>query len=390
MIFRYLIRETAGQFILVFVVINVMVFVSQLMRLSDALVAIGITPENVILPVLFVLLPATSITIPTTLLFATMLALSRLNLRGEVAALLASGYSLSRVFRAVFTLSLLFYLLTLVCALWLEPWGRREFTSFFYHKTRIAIDRTIKSGLQEGIFFSGFPGFVFSAVKISDDRQNYRDVIFAPRSRQRGNFFLVAKRGRIEGSVAQGELRLVFEDGVVYTGDKKEKQVLKFDLWEIDLLRILQEQIMGKKISYDYRSYYPMQLAQQIQKLEGGDNANLLLAMELLLHRRLGRPFLVLVFALLGMFFGVYQLRRGRNLPFFHAVVAVVFCFSVVGSLDWLAKQQLLSAPLAVWIPNIFLGIIATFLTWYKSSMPLGEPLLHSVLARHVLIKKLD
>lgn len=389
MVSRYLIRGITSQFILVFVIINLMVFVSQLMRLSEALVAIGITPENVILPVLFVLLPATSITIPTALLFATMLALSRLNLRGELVALLASGYSLFRIFRVVFIFSLLFYLLTLVCTFWLEPWGRREFVVFFYHKTRLAMASTIKSGLREGVFFSGFPGFVFNATKISADRQRYQDVIFAPRSRQRDSFFLIAKKGWIEGSVAQGDLYLVFEDGAVYANNMRDKQVLKFDLWKIDILKIFQELVVGKKIGFDYRTYYPTQLVQQMKKLEDSGDVSLLPAMRLLLHRRLGRPFLTLVFAILGMFLGVYQLRCGRNLSFLYAVVAVIVCFSVVGSLDWLAKQQLLSAPLAVWIPNIFIGLIATFLIWRKSTIPLGEPLLKSVLARRVLIKKL-
>ena len=99
MLGRYIAKEIFSQFATTFVVINTIVFISQLLRLSEMLFRLGLTLENIILPVLFEVVSTAPVTVPTSLLFATMLALERLNRSGELTALLAAGYSLLRVLR---------------------------------------------------------------------------------------------------------------------------------------------------------------------------------------------------------------------------------------------------------------------------------------------------
>ena len=194
MLGRYIAKEILTKFATAFVVVNTVVFISQLLRLSEMLFRLGLSLENILLPVLFEVVSTAPVTIPTTLLFATMLALERLNRSGELTALLAAGYSLLRVLRTVLAVAGLFYLLTLVAALYLDPWGRQELLDFSRRKAYAQV-ANIRQHLRAGVFLRDIPGYVLHVQRVSAGGERYHNVMLAPREEPHHDFVITRPHG---------------------------------------------------------------------------------------------------------------------------------------------------------------------------------------------------
>ena len=225
--------------------------------------------------------------------------MSGLTAAGELTALLAAGYSLLRVLRTVLAVAGLFYLLTLVAALYLDPWGRRELLGFAQRKAYEKV-ANIRRHLQAGVFLRDIPGYVLHVQRVSAEGERYHNVMLAPRAESHNDFVITARTAQLEGAVETGDLDLVFEHGVIHTDDT----VLQFDRWHLDLVRIVHQHLLGRKIGFDARRLYPLALWQHLQ--ESRTHGELpSVHTQLLLQRRLGRPLLVLAFAVLGMLLGI-------------------------------------------------------------------------------------
>ena len=370
MLARYIAKEILTQFATVFVVVNTVVFISQLLRLSEMLFRLGLSLENILLPVLFEVVSTAPVTIPTTVLFATMLTFERLNRSGELIALLATGYSLFKISRVVLAIAGLFYALTLIATLYLDPWGRQELVSFSQRKAYEKV-ANIRQQLRAGVFGRDIPGYVLHVQRVSAGGERYHNVMLAPREEPRNDFVITARTAQLKGSVEKGDLRLVFERGVIHTEDT----VLQFNRWHLDLVRIVHQHLLGRKVGFDARRLYPLALWQHLQESAASGNPPAVRT-QLLWQRRLGQPLLVLSFALLGMLLGIRHLRRKRNLSLLYTVLTVFACFSLGSACEFAAHRGLLAPALAIWLPQLLLVGSALLLAARKNNRPLGEPLL--------------
>jgi lipopolysaccharide export system permease protein len=128
----YIVKEVVPQFFSALVILSTILVVSQLVRLSEALVAFGVSLENILLPFLYIIVPFLSFNIPISYLAAVMLAFSRFSNDGEYAAMLASGFSLKRAAKPVFIIAIILYVIACFCAVYGEAWGRKELVSFYF------------------------------------------------------------------------------------------------------------------------------------------------------------------------------------------------------------------------------------------------------------------
>ena len=195
----------------------------------------------------------------------------------------------------------------------------------------------------------------------------YHNVMLAPREKAHNDFVITARTAQLEGAVETGDLHLVFEQGVIHSDDT----VLQFEHWYLDLVRIVHQHLLGRKVGFDARRLYPLALRQHLH--EHGEPPSI--HTQLLWQRRLGRPLLVLAFAVLGMLLGIRHLRRGRNLALLYTVLTVFACFSLGSACEFIAHRGLLSPALAIWLPHVLLVVGALLLARRKNNRPLGETL---------------
>jgi lipopolysaccharide export system permease protein len=377
-VFRYLLKEVVPQFFSTFIVFCSVIMVSQLVRLSEIFIAFGLTVENILLPFLYIILPFLTIIIPLSLVFSVMMAFSRLSADGEYAALLATGYSLRRASVPVIVVAFALYLVGTTSAMYLEAWGRREFVKFQYRKTQSELDSLIKFKMHEGVFLSDFIGYIIYAEKISKDRSQLTNVLVAPGAGARdSDFFMLAPRAEITGSVEKGEMRMVFHDGNTFSANPllKTSTLAKFGTADIDLLRVFQQQIFGDDFAKDdYRSYPPTELIAFVKNLRKTNARDpLYWKASYLLYSRVSNPFSVFAFALFGMVLGIQDARRGKGSAFIFTIIAVMLSYVLTMAFKWFGENGHISAISASWVPQLLLFAAAAFLVYQRNRLPPGE-----------------
>lgn len=369
------------QFVISLCVLSSVIVVSQLVRLSDVLVAFGLSFENILLPFLFIMLPFLGFTIPIAFMFAVLLAFSRLSSDGEFTAMLASGYSLRRALMPVMILGAGLYLVAVYSSIYFEPWGRRETVAFYHRKTQTQLDNIIKFKLKSGVFLNDFLGYVLYAERISADRSEFENVMLAPGLNQESQkFTLLAPEGYIHGSVESGNLRMSFKNGMIMSKQTgaDDMSLVKFKQAEIDLLRIFQEQILGPDSGGDdYRSFGPLDLWSFIQEEKTknitGEASGDLLKAEFLFFQRLALPFSCITFALFAVVLGIGDERRGKGVGYTGAIFTIIVGYVLLMFFKFLAEKGTLSPAFAAFAPNILLLVSGIFLVYQKNRLPPSE-----------------
>lgn len=382
-LFLYFFKEIIPQFFTSLCVLSAVIVVSQLIRLAEVLVTFGITLENVLLPFLFIMVPFLAFTIPIAFMFAVLLSFGRLSADGEYAAMLASGYSLKKASFPVLIIAGFLYLVAVCCALYFEPWGRRETVDFYHRKTQTELDNMLRVQMKGGVFLDNFLGYVLYAEQISPDRSRFDNVLLAPGARMGDqNFSLLAPSASITGSVESGDLKMAFDYGVIYSASDKSNNVsvVKFKRAELDLLRIFKEQIFGADSTKDdYRSFGPRELWNYIDEIKDSKQPGMrdtYWKARFLFHQRFGMPFAVMAFALYGMVLGINDDRRGRSFGYVGAILTIIVGYVIMMSCKWMAEKGEMSAPLAAWLPNIVLGLFGIFLVYQRNRLPPSENVL--------------
>ncbi|MBP9707070.1 MAG: LptF/LptG family permease [Oligoflexales bacterium] len=378
---RQFIKEILLQFFSFLLMMNMVLVVSQVARLAEIIVTFGLSLENVFLPLLFMIMPMLSYTMPIALFFAVIATMTRMCLDGEFPALLAAGFSLGRLVVRLFPLAIGLYFVGVLSATYFEAWGRRELVQFIFQKSQTELDNVIKNKLQPGVFYDDFLGYVIYAETISKDRRDLGHVILAPRgSEGGGSFSLFAPSGYIEGSVEERNLKLILEDAyAVSTRPGSEaSSTLEFNRSEIDLLKVFPQRFYSEEEARDdFRSYKPMQLHEFLVKARNKkikiDPKDYLRALYLY-HQRIAGPFLIIVFCFLGLVLGITDVRKGKSSAYYLAIVALIGVYVISMSSKWLVEEGKVPVLAGVWMPNLLLSVFVFILVMQKNRLPITEP----------------
>lgn len=375
----YLLREIIPQFVMWLLILSGVLVISQIVRLADSILALGVSLENVTLPLLFVVLPFMNITIPMAYLFAVLVGIGRLSVDGELTALLSAGYSLARTAIPVVGLGAVLYAVAAWCALVTEPWGRRELKRFYYEKAQSQLDHMIRFQLQGGVFLEDFLGFVLYAERVNSQRSTLENVLLAPaeRSATGGNYTVMAPAGAFSGSVESGRLTLDLNFGTALSHNPEtgETTVLKFRRAEIDLLKMFQDQIFGGELVVDdYRNLPPSKLLDHIAQLRSQpESADELLRAETLFHQRAGLPGAIFAFALFGLVLGISDPRQGKSKVFYAGVACIMATYVLGMAFRWLGDNRFLAPMSAAWLPSFLLCCVGLYWLYQRNRLPPSE-----------------
>jgi lipopolysaccharide export LptBFGC system permease protein LptF len=265
-----------------------------------------------------------------------------------------------------------------------EPWGRRELVQFYHRKAQTELDNMVRYRLQPGVFVDNFLGYVIYAEEVSKDKSQLKNIMMAPGASQMGkqDFNLLAPSGKILGSVEQGNLKMIFEDGVVFTHKpgKSEETVLKFDHAQMDLVRIFQDQIFGPdEAKDDYRSYPPDKLWSFIQDIKQKDtdkDRETYHKAHYLFHQRIANSFAVLVFALFALVFSIQDQRGSKGGAWAQVILTIVVSYVLVMGFKWIAENMGVHGAVAAWTPNLLLLGAGIFALNQKNKLPPSEAIL--------------
>ena len=348
---RYLIRAIITPFVISLLVFTFILEVPLLVDLAEKLLAKGV-PAATVTRLMGTLIPqALAITIPMALLVGLLIGIGRLSGDREWVALQSCGVSVYRVARPVLLLAVLAWAATSWVIIWAVPDANQAFREITY---RIVAQR-VEGEIKPRVFFEDFPNHVLYVRDLAGDGAGWKDVFLADTTHPENPVVFLAESGRMVLDREQRTVELVLEHGTQHTSRAEAPQEYTVVRFEHLILKLDPESVFPRAGPQrgDRESTIP-ELQARIQELTrlGLSPHNPIME----IHKKFSIPVACLVFALLGVAFGLTTRRDGKLASFVMGIGVIFVYYIFMFTSQSAAKGGLVPASLAMWIPNIVLG----------------------------------
>lgn len=360
---RYITRELVLPFFLGLVVFTFLLMIQPLADYSEQLIAKGVS-WGIVARVLLTLIPqALAITIPIALLIGLLIGLGRLSADRETVAMQACGISTYRLLRPVMLIAVVCWAVTSYIMIEAVPTANQTFREIVFG----VISARAENEIKPRIFFEDFPNRVLY-VGDAPAGGGWRECFLADTARPDQPTVFTAEACRLVIDRDKRTVDLVFQRGSRHgatLSDPAKYEVARFA-----------ELILGLDPNTVFRATDILKGDNEMTIPELRTRAAELEAQGLsthgpwmAYHRKFALPFACLVLAVIGLALGV-QHGRGGKLAAFVPGIGVVFVYYVIQYLgQQMAKGQVIPPWLAVWAPNIVLGLAgAALLAWRARS----------------------
>jgi LPS export ABC transporter permease LptF/LPS export ABC transporter permease LptG len=351
---RYVIRQILLPFLLALAVFTFVFVIPWLIEYAETFIAKGVA-VSVVVQVMLTLIPqALALTIPMALLVGLLVGFNRLSTDREFVAMQACGIGLLRLLRPVGLVAGLAWAATSYVLIVAVPQSNQAFREIAYSVTAARAEGEVRPR----VFFDEFPNLVLYVREIPDGG-GWRGVFMADNRPGQTPAVYVAERGQVHLDRETRTVEMVLQTGSRHTADAAGAyEVFRFD-------RLV--------LSVDPESVFPRRGPSK------GDNEMTMAELrariaehrkdgipthpeEMALHRRFSIPVACLVFGILGIALGATN-RRDGTLGSFVLGLGVIFAYYIPLYLGpAMAKGGLVAPWLAVWMPNLVLGVIGAWL----------------------------
>ena len=358
---RYIIRELILPFLMGLVVFTFLLMIQPLADYSEQLISKGVS-WNIVAKVLVTLVPqALAITIPIALLIGLLIGFGRLSADRESVALLACGISIYRLMRPVMVVAVASWAVTSWVMLDAVPRANQAFREIVYG----VISARAENEIKPRIFFEDFPNRI---LYIGDALTGggWRQVFLADTMKPEEPTVFTAASGQLVINREKRTVDLLLQNGSRHTAnlrDPSKYEVARFSELILgldpDTVFNVAEIMKGEnEMTIPELRARAAELERQHERSHGP-----LIA----LHRKFSIPFACIVFGVIGLALGL-QHGRGGKLAAFVPGITVVFVYYVFLYLGTqMTKGQLVPAWLAVWAPNIVLGLAGLALLLWRA-----------------------
>ncbi|MBK5296404.1 MAG: LptF/LptG family permease, partial [Vicinamibacteria bacterium] len=360
---RYITRELILPFLLGLVVFTFLLMIQPLGDYSEQLIAKGVS-WGIVVRVLGTLVPqALAVTIPIALLIGLLIGLGRLSADREVVAMQACGISIYRLLRPVLALAVLTWAATSYIMIEAVPTANQTFREIVFG----IISARAENEIKPRVFFEDFPNRVLYVGDVPAGG-GWRECFLADTSKPDQPTVFTAETCRLAIDRDKRTVDMVLTKGSRHAAtlsDPAKYEVARFAelilgldpntvFRATDILKGDNEMTIAE---LDVRAH---QLRTQGLSVHGPIMA---------LHRKFALPMACVVLSVIGLGLGV-QHGRGGKLAAFVPGITVVFVYYVIDyGARQMAKGQLIPPWLAVWSPNIVLGVVgAALLVWRAQS----------------------
>jgi lipopolysaccharide export system permease protein len=356
-IHKYIFSEIWPAFLASLAVFIFIVLAARMLQLLEWIITYGASPLDVGIIVLSLLPGAVLFALPATILMAVLVAYLRLSGDNEIVALKTSGFSFYQMVPPALFVSCIALFAALLISLGAAPWGTRTFKQFLFDLAYSKAD----IGIKERVFSEPFQGITFYINSFSPKDRQMEDIFLVDRRDPAMTNTITAKSGRILIHPKSRVVTVHFEDGSIFTTDKKleSARTVKFSTYKLtidasDLMASASSRVKGRK---------EMGIREILQRLkrtpEAGTNNNEV-AVELM--ERFSIPIAVFLMGLIGVPLGA-QIKSGGRLVgvVVSLLIFLVYYLSLVGMRN-IGETGKLSPFVAPWIPVLFLAAIGVFL----------------------------
>ena len=360
---RYILREVLAPFLLALLVLTFLLMIPTIMGVAEMLIARGVDSLT-ILRLMGTLIPsALGITIPMALLLGVLMGLGRLSSDREAVALQACGVSLYRMLYPLALLSVAAGLSTLYILAVALPDANQAFREIVFRTVASRAEGDVKPRVFDDEYF---PNVVLYVREVSSTGGGWSDVFLADTRESSQPVVFVAQEGRVVLDSEERRVEVVLRNGTRHQVNPAEPDTYQIQTFDESLLRLDPESVFPTGgPARGYREMTIPELQEQTTQLEAMGLPAHSPIVEL--HRKFSIPVACLVFALIGLGLGVTSRKDGKLASFVLGIGVIFTYYVLMYGAEATTKASVISPHLAMWVPNIVLGLFGLALVVWRS-----------------------
>lgn len=360
---RYILREIIPPFFLGLVIFTFLLMIPPIMEVVEELIAKGVDALTVIQIVGTLVPQGLGITIPMALLLGVLMGLGRMSSDRETVALQACGVSLLRMFRPLLLLALLAAAATCYVMVVALPDANQRFREITFR----TVANRAEGEVKPRVFYEDFPNVVLYVREVSQTGAGWRDVFLADLRDSGQPDVYVASQGQVVLDPEQRTVDVVLRSGTGHVMRTDEPGTYEVHAFDEIVIGLDPESVFPR--SGPQRGYPELTIA-QLQEEAARLTAEGIPAhrpiMEI--HRKFSIPVACFVFVLIGIGLGVTSRKDGRLASFALGLMVIFTYYVVMYGAEAMAKGALVSPHLAMWLPNLLLGLAGVLLFAWRSA----------------------
>ena len=371
---RYIIKENLNPFfvsLLIFTSIFVLdVIVSKLSIMLEKQVPVIMVLKFLYYSLCWIF----ALTVPMSILIASIMSFGRLSTDNEVIAIKSCGINIFTLMRPFFLLVFLLSMFMIYFNSYVMPENNQKIKKLLFEIVRRKPINNISSGVfNKDEDYANY--VIYAEGKKNDDllgiviyNYNAKDV----------NRIITATHGNIILSGSGNLFISILYDGEIH--EKSKKNVNEYRYTKFKRLIFTSEEMKNMSFSDDNQELTDREmtikdLKNKINEIDkqianvNKNNHSYLFELESLkrkffveYHKKYALAFACIIFALVGVPFGLMTKNSGIGTAFLVASIIFIFYYAILIYGEILADKNIVSPFIAMWISNFVLGIISLFL----------------------------
>jgi lipopolysaccharide export system permease protein len=350
---RYILREMLPPFFISMAVLLFVLFLQKLFQLADLIISKGATLASTVNILAYIVPGFLVITIPLSLIVASLTTFARLSADSEITAMKASRISLYNMIRPVFLFALFAFAVTAYTSLLLGPGANSALKAHIIAmmKSRALI------GIEPGVFSNTFEGMIIYVDKM-DPLDNLEGIFISDERSVREPYAIVAKQGRLIADQQAMNVTLAMQNGTILTQPHTDQaySLMGFDTARLNL-DVSSALLKNKSPGKGPEDLESLELTREIERLRSEGKPAYRYETEL--HKRLSIPFACILLGLIGAPLGIRRSRTGKSAGIAIALLVFLVYFIILSGATNLAETGTLPAYLAFWVPNVLMTVAA-------------------------------
>ncbi|MDR2868560.1 MAG: LptF/LptG family permease, partial [Bacteroidales bacterium] len=182
-IYKYLIKNFLGPFLLTFVFADFILLMQWLWKYVDDLVGKGLEIKYILELLFYASATMVPTAIPLAILLSSLMTFGNLGEKYEIVAIKSAGISIKTMMLPLAILTLMISIGAFSFSNWVVP------KAFVKMKTLLVDIQEQKPALniEEGTFYGGFDNFIIRIGKKGSNNEKIEDVLIYDHSKQQGN-----------------------------------------------------------------------------------------------------------------------------------------------------------------------------------------------------------
>ncbi len=367
---RYLVREIVPYVVLTLVLMTSVIFLHQANRFSELFIVFTRSglPTGPLLGLLASIVPTIFVyTMPIALLVGVLMGLGRMSADNEITAMRASGISRRHLTWPLLAVGLIAAAVMTWVTFSLAPAAQRVLGQLKETRGDL-LYKGLATQVKPRVFEESIPGKVFFVSDIDRHTNEWRNIFIAdtPGTNNPNDVTIyTARAGKLstpEPGQEIPEFHLLNAEAHSVSNVEERKKV-EYDIVSAEKLSIVFSSTADAQV-VDERPRPPVLAEMDFSTLAAysppAEQAN---SYRVEIHRRIATPVTCLIFAVIGLAFGVHNVRAGRSFGLIVGLVLTTLFYVLTLGGDQAARSGALPAWFGVWGPNILFAAVGIWAT---------------------------